>query len=67
MQHPHDLLVYELSRMYVFEQHNVETLTALAVEVDAALPAGRWSTTSRRPASSWASWRSASTCWRPGP
>ena len=36
MQHPHDLLVYELSRMYVFEQHNVETLTALAAEVDAA-------------------------------
>ena len=39
MQQPHDLLVYELSRMYVFEQHNVETLTALAEEVDA--PAAR--------------------------
>ena len=36
MQQPQDLLLYELSRMYVFEQHNVETLEALAAEVDAA-------------------------------
>jgi ferritin-like metal-binding protein YciE len=36
MAQPQDLLVYELSRMYVFEQHNVDTLTALAEEVDAA-------------------------------
>ena len=33
MQQPLDLFVYELSCMYAFEQHNVETLQALADEV----------------------------------
>lgn len=41
MQQPLDLLTYKLSCMYVFEQHNVETLQMLAKEVD--------SDTARRP------------------
>ena len=36
MQRARDLLLRELSRTYAFEQHNVETPTALAEAVDAA-------------------------------